>query len=275
MENNSIPLIGEAQSTVMGMVRVFRETLEASFEDVNEGPCKTSQQRYPSPSHASRKINSTDDHDRTPPSRRNLSNYDGYSDEDSFVDDGSYLTYETDTFHDVPGIPIQKEIETSRSMWNNLPDKTKIMSTGFILGRLSVMSLFCQKWRQLVWARYTRTQLLIFRNTADYESWINDGSITKEQRLTLVKLKLDFLEEYAKPGFQGLYVTEIKLKHYENRHLHQFKLDQWVSQGANVGPSIVGAFASQDEGEVECIRQVILKCVLAIPGKHGGGEYKQ
>jgi len=221
-------LVGEAQSTVMGMVRNFRESIE-----------KTVNTHY-------EKYNQ------------------GYSGEEELTNNNEFSP------------PRKKTVNDSKLGVYELPDREKVMSTGFILGRTSFLSMFQKRWRQLVWVRYTRTTLLFFRSMEDYEYWLGDSGIDPEHREELVKLKIDFVEECSKPEVEGFYVTEPRLKHYEvgDSNLYQFKVDKWLIAGPSVGPNIVCALASVDEHETEAVRQAILGCVRAIPNS-SGGEYKK
>jgi len=95
---------------------------------------------------------------------------------------------------------------------SSLPDKNIIDSGGIILSKSPWMSIIQQKWRQMVWARYNRTQLLFFSSLANYESWIGNVSITEEQRLNLVAMKIDFFKEYSESDVELFYATQIKLE---------------------------------------------------------------
>eukprot|EP00588_Corethron_pennatum_P017463 CAMPEP_0194303518 /NCGR_PEP_ID=MMETSP0171-20130528/1369_1 /TAXON_ID=218684 /ORGANISM="Corethron pennatum, Strain L29A3" /LENGTH=320 /DNA_ID=CAMNT_0039054443 /DNA_START=72 /DNA_END=1034 /DNA_ORIENTATION=- len=296
IEDNPVPLIGDVQSTVMTMVRSFRETIEASFEELLDdsaepsreyrssrdggSPTKRSQSKHRRPVRASERSRGSQRGNRAPPSERirgstKYMNYDGYSDEESTIcDDGSFLTHE-DSEYDLWTKKSKLQSHNRRGMQtSDLPDKKLITSTGFILCRTSFTFMFKEKWRQMVWARYNKTQLLLFRSMEDYETWVGSSSISGERRIALVAIKLDFLEECSTTDVDGFFATEIKLKQYERLHLHQFKLDKWVTGGAIIGPSIVAAFASTDAHETISIRETILSCIRAIPGDNRGGEYQ-
>eukprot|EP00588_Corethron_pennatum_P010219 CAMPEP_0194275588 /NCGR_PEP_ID=MMETSP0169-20130528/8383_1 /TAXON_ID=218684 /ORGANISM="Corethron pennatum, Strain L29A3" /LENGTH=348 /DNA_ID=CAMNT_0039019083 /DNA_START=125 /DNA_END=1171 /DNA_ORIENTATION=+ len=247
--DNDIAFIGHSQKTVMGMVRSFRESVT---DTQSEGLPKA---HLPGLSVFS--------------SRKNQHEY---SDDETFIDDGSFLTYDHNEAESIDPFPSASSIGRPYNYF--LPDKSKVISKGLVLGRVSFMSMFRKKWRQLVWVRYTETQLLLFRNTDDYQVWITNNVITDKERNDLVKLKIDFLEECAKPEVGGFYLTETRLKHYnvEKSNLYQFKLDCWISFGASIGPNVAAAFASSDEQETEALRKAVLSCIKAVPGETGG-EY--
>mmetsp|Transcript_1175 Transcript_1175/g.2581 ORF Transcript_1175/g.2581 Transcript_1175/m.2581 type:complete len:260 (+) Transcript_1175:106-885(+) len=190
---------------------------------------------------------------------------------EDFVDGGSRPAHGSDNAVDVPPEPAA---DPPPNTVGYLPTRSEVLIyTGFILGRVSKASMLRRKWRQLIWARTEKTQLLLFRSLADYRAWNADADVADDgDRQTLVKMKIDFLEECSRPDIDGFYVTKTKLKHYdvEDDSLYQFKVDKWISSGACVGPTTVAAFASIDEHEIESIRGAILACIDAVPGETGG-----
>jgi len=265
--DNDIAFIGHSQKTVMGMVRSFRESVTDSFDNTGGKHGADEVKRHLPQSEGLPKA-----HRPGLPVLSSRKHQHEYSDDETFIDDGSSLTYDHNEAESIDPFPSASSI--GRPYNYCLPDKSKVISKGLILGRVSFMSMFRKKWRQLVWVRYTETQLLLFRNTDDYQVWITNNVITDKERKDLVKLKIDFLEECAKPEVGGFYLTETRLKHYnvEKSNLYQFKLDCWISFGASIGPNVAAAFASSDEQETEAIRKAVLACIKAVPGETGG-EY--
>mmetsp|Transcript_42154 Transcript_42154/g.82688 ORF Transcript_42154/g.82688 Transcript_42154/m.82688 type:complete len:359 (+) Transcript_42154:91-1167(+) len=265
--DNDFAFIGHSQKAVMDMVRSFRESVTDGFDNTggkngaNEvKKCPSQSEGLPKACRPGLPVLSSKKHQHE------------YSDDETFIDDYSCLTYDHNEAESIDPFPSATPIGRP---YYRLPDKSKVISKGLILGRVSFMSMFRKKWRQLVWVRYTKTQLLLFRSTDDYQAWITNNAITDKERQDLVKMKIDFLEECANPAVAGFFLTDTRLKHYnvEKSNLYQFKLDRWMSFGASVGPNVAAAFASSDEQETEAIRKAVLACIKAVPGETGG-EYR-
>jgi len=121
-------------------------------------------------------------------------NHDEYSSKGIFSNDGIHLA------------------QNRNPNASSLPDKNMIHSGGIILSKSPSMSIIQQKWQQMVWVRYNRTQLLFFSSMDDCESWIGKVSITEEQRLNLVAMKINFFREYSESDVELFYATKIKLE---------------------------------------------------------------
>eukprot|EP00588_Corethron_pennatum_P009147 CAMPEP_0194271236 /NCGR_PEP_ID=MMETSP0169-20130528/5072_1 /TAXON_ID=218684 /ORGANISM="Corethron pennatum, Strain L29A3" /LENGTH=293 /DNA_ID=CAMNT_0039013541 /DNA_START=567 /DNA_END=1448 /DNA_ORIENTATION=+ len=177
-------------------------------------------------------------------------NHDEYSSKGIFSNDGIHLAQNRNPYA------------------SSLPDKNMIHSGGIILSKSPSMSIIQQKWQQMVWVRYNRTQLLFFSSMDDCESWIGKVSITEEQRLNLVAMKINFFREYSESDVELFYATKIKLEQLGPYNLHQFKLGKWATEGVITGPRVVADFGSIDENETELIREAIQLCILAGPGEN-------
>jgi len=201
--DNGVAFIGDAQSTVMGVVRSVRESVESSFtENTKETEECTPKSDITLQSFCE---------EPSPPCSKKLqySNYDGYSDNENNFNDNPYLASKVEKA--VSADHFSSPVTTTAIF----PNESTVISTGFILGRTSLMSIFNQKWRSLVWVRCTETKLLLFRSKDDYQAWAtNTGIATEEQRQGLVQMTIDFLEECSKPEIFGFYITQMKLKHY-------------------------------------------------------------
>jgi len=135
---------------------------------------------------------------------------------------------------------------------STLPDFDLVTHSGYVLARISFRTILIKKWKQSFWITYGGSQVLFFRSSADFEDWISNPYLSQAQRDFLVKLRIDFVEDVNKQGVKGYQVTPQRLKNYNNKMLHQFKLERWM----DYGPTIAAAFASPNEREVRNLRTV-------------------
>ena len=145
-------------------------------------------------------------------------------------------------------------------------------TSGSIMSRTSGVSLMLKSWKeQAFWVKdedSSAFQLRLFRSEDDFKSWRDNKALSDKERRQLVKLALDFVEDLRPESVKGYHVTEIKCKQYGKQNLHTFKLELWM----DYGPTVVGAFASDDENRTidlhTVVRDLILKgrcALLAAP----------
>lgn len=169
-------------------------------------------------------------------------------------------------------------LEQSRGLSQNappgaspLPDFDQVHHSGYVLARISFRTILIKKWKQCFWVTYGTNQILFFRSSSDFEDWLTNPYLSQPQRDFLVKLKVDFEGDMFKQGVRGYQVTTQRLKNYNNRMLHQFKLERWMEYG----PTIAAAFASPNERETFNLRTIISEMIKMAtarngPAQHGG-----
>merc|ERR1719491_2221503 len=172
----------------------------------------------------------------------------------------------------VNGIEAAKNLALhAPSSANALPDFEKVTHSGYALARISFRSIVIKKWKQIFWVTYGTSKILIFRSNADFEDWMANPYLTKNQRDFLVKLEVDFVQDAYKANVRGYQVTNIRCKNYQNKLLHQFKLERWM----DYGPTIAAAFASQNEKDVFSLRVIISEMMKRCPQDRGLGTTNQ
>lgn len=142
-----------------------------------------------------------------------------------------------------------------------LPDFNQITHSGYTLARISFRTILIKKWKQIFWVTYGDSKVLFFRSNSDFEDWISNPYLSQPQRDFLVKLNIDFVGDIGKQSVRGYQVTNQRLKNYNNRMLHQFKLERWM----DYGPTIAAAFASPNEREVYNLRTVFSEMMKRAP----------
>lgn len=142
-----------------------------------------------------------------------------------------------------------------------LPDFEQVLHSGYVLSRISFRTILIKKWKQTFWIMYGRSKVLFFRSSADFEDWISNPYLSQAQRDFLVKLSIDFAGDLNKQGVRGYQVTPQRLKNYNNKMLHQFKLERWM----DYGPTIAAAFASPNERELRNLRIIFQELLKRIP----------
>lgn len=144
---------------------------------------------------------------------------------------------------------------------STLPDFDLVTHSGYVLARISFRTILIKKWKQSFWITYGGNQVLFFRSSADFEDWISNPYLSQAQRDFLVKLRIDFVEDVHKQSVKGYQLTPQRLKNYNNKMLHQFKLERWM----DYGPTIAAAFASPNEREVRNLRTVFTELKKKSP----------
>lgn len=142
-----------------------------------------------------------------------------------------------------------------------LPDFEKVTHSGYTLARISFRSIVIKKWKQIYWVTYGTSKILIFRSHADFEDWVANPYLTKNQRDFLVKLEVDFVDDAYKVNVRGYQITSIRCKNYQTQMLHQFKLERWM----DYGPTIAAAFASTSQGDVNNLRVIMSEIMKRCP----------
>jgi len=162
---------------------------------------------------------------------------------------------------------------TSSSDWKHkispLPASELIFMTGPILTRTSLRSLVMKKWHASYWMHYGPHGLLIFRSKDHMDDWRYNPYHGKKQRDFLVKLQIDFLKDMelgggnSKESVLGHRILPVKRKSYgkNEEDMYQFKLERWT----NLGCSVLAAFASQEEDEVQILHDTISEILNNCP----------
>jgi hypothetical protein len=146
-----------------------------------------------------------------------------------------------------------------------LPKGENILSSGFILSRISFRTILFKKWKQSFWIQYGLHSLLVFRSHSDFDNWLNNPYCTKEQRHFLVKFSVHFVYDLHKPQVRGFQVTQARTKKYGKLYMKHFKLERWM----DYGPTIAAAFASTNPNEVDELRRALISCMRNTPLEHG------
>jgi len=177
-----------------------------------------------------------------------------------------------------PKPPVVHGLENAQSLSQHappgaspLPNFDEVTHSGYVLSRISFRTILIKKWKQTFWVSYGKKEILFFRSSADFEDWISNPYLSQGQRDFLVKLRVDFVEDLYKQNVRGYQVTNLRLKNYNNKMLHQFKLERWM----DYGPTIAAAFASPNEKECVNLRTIMSEMMKIAPqGGQGGGAVK-
>ena len=100
-----------------------------------------------------------------------------------------------------------------------LPNEKLIHNTGYVLARLSVISLMTKNWSQVFWINYGPSALLFFKNKKMADDWMKNPLLSLKKRNSLILMKLDFIKELEKPGMNGFRATQITSKSYGKKTL--------------------------------------------------------
>lgn len=141
-----------------------------------------------------------------------------------------------------------------------LPKYELIRHSGHIMTRFSAVSLLTKKWSKNFWILYSSC-LYFFRSKADFERWLFDPYLGKEERESLVKRYLDF----NGPEAHLFKLDKIGLKYYrKGGMMHHFKLDKHYDRGPSVSLHLVAAFSSMNQNDV-----IELHTIFSIMLKNG------
>ena len=100
---------------------------------------------------------------------------------------------------------------------SDLPCYTKVMHSGKVLSRISIKSLITKNWKEVFWIIYGVHQLIFFRSIGDYEEWLLNPYLSEKERIALIKLKIDFVNDLSVTGLRGYKCTKARQKFYR-RH---------------------------------------------------------
>ena len=163
-----------------------------------------------------------------------------------------------------------------------LPNPNLIHQMGPIQTRTSLRSLLMKKWHASWWMHYDTHSLLIFRSKDHLDDWVQNPYHGKRERAYLVKLRVDFADIVggggastantsssgsgdgnSKEGILGHRILSVKKKSYNKNEpeMYQFKLERWT----NMGVSVLAAFASEEEGDVQLLYDTIVKIMSTCP----------
>lgn len=172
--------------------------------------------------------------------------------------------------HQPPQAPLQNKY--SQELARNappgcapLPKGELVAKSGYILSRISFRTILMKKWKQSYWVQYGRHTMLWFRSENHFNEWLNNPYLSQAQRNFLVKLAINFVHDLYKPNVRGYQVTQCHTKPYGRKLIRQFKLERWM----DYGPTIAAAFGSQDQREVDDLRQTIIDCMRNTPLENG------
>lgn len=147
-----------------------------------------------------------------------------------------------------------------------LPEFDKVTHSGYALARISFRTILIKKWKQVFWVTYGDSKLFIFRSSADFADWVSNPYLNKAQRAFLVKVEIDLVGDCMENNVRGYQVTNQRLKNYNDKMLHQFKLERWM----DYGPTIAAAFGSQNEREIYQLRTIVAE-MIKRSNKHNRG----
>ena len=113
--------------------------------------------------------------------------------------------------------PVRFEFMAERAAdMSSLPQFEKVMHSGKLLSRISIKSLIMKNWKDTFWIIYGVSQLIIFRCLSDYEEWLLNPYLSEDQRLSFIKLKIDFEKDLSVTGNRGYHCTKLLPKFYRN-----------------------------------------------------------
>lgn len=93
-----------------------------------------------------------------------------------------------------------------------LPNYEKIRHSGNIMTRFSAVSLMTKKWRQNFWILYGDI-LYFFRSREDFDSWLLNPYLSRDERAALVKRYLNFRD----PESKYFIVGKLNMKFYRRK----------------------------------------------------------
>jgi len=96
-----------------------------------------------------------------------------------------------------------------------LPNPELVVSSGYVLSRISFRTILLKKWKQTYWAQYGPHMIFLFRSLADYQDWLTNPYHNAKMRDYLIKEKFDFLGDLSQPGVMGYQLTPTNRKGYD------------------------------------------------------------
>lgn len=155
---------------------------------------------------------------------------------------------------------------TQKVIKSTLPSHGSVKHSGDCLARFSIKSLLIKKWRKTFWITYGNNQILFFRSREDYEDWVSNPYLEKDDRNKLVKLNIDFKNDRYAKTVKGYTITRIATKYYLSKVMHTFKVERWHSYG----PAVAVAIGGKDFDQVQNLRTI----VAAMLDVHPQGNLK-
>jgi hypothetical protein len=164
-----------------------------------------------------------------------------------------------------PAPEIPEKLENSRVLAKDapsnasaLPNWKSITHSGFILARISARSKIMKKWNECFWITYGESKVLLFRSKSDFDEWASNPYLTQKERNFLVKLSVDFVDDYENDIYMlGYQVSKQKQKRdkHTSEDLHQFKLQKKMDDSIIV----IAFFSSMNESEVKALRMILIE----------------
>lgn len=184
--------------------------------------------------------------------------YSAYSDKE---DDVNVL--HNNKFSPPPKLPaslkeIRSQMDTSRL--SQLPRFENIKHSGECLARFSLKSMVIKKWRSTFWIAYGLQEIYFFRSKTDFEEWVSNPYLSKEQRNSLVKMKVDFVRDLDEPFVEGYQVSMMSMKHYKKEgEIYHYKLEKWDK----LGPTVSVAIGGKNSIEIKNLRTIMKEMIEA------------
>ena len=148
----------------------------------------------------------------------------------------------------------------AKEVRSTLPSFGSVTHAGNCMARFSLKSMLIKKWRQTYWISYGYNQILFYRSKNDFDEWISNPYLSKEERDKLVKLKVDFSNDRHMPNVQGYTISKLSQKAYNrDGYMSHFKLEKWYTYG----PSVLAALGGRNEHEVQSLR-VIMSAMMEL-----------
>ena len=99
--------------------------------------------------------------------------------------------------------------------YRTLPSAKRVTHSGYIQSRISLKSLLTKKWKPTYWITYGHNILIFFKSKATFEEWLYNPYLSKEKRMTLIKLGIDFKRDRNLQNLRGYQATRIRTKYYK------------------------------------------------------------
>jgi len=145
-----------------------------------------------------------------------------------------------------------------KSIASQLPSYNAITHSGTVMARISLKSLILRQWKQIFWITYGLHKILFFRTKSDFEEWLTNPYLNKEERGNLIKAGIDLKCDIHQPGIRCFRTLPLRFKEYGKRGMmYTFKLEQWMYYG----PIIIGAFASNNKSDTKGLYTIIREII--------------
>jgi hypothetical protein len=162
-------------------------------------------------------------------------------------------------------------LHINRQVMSTLPSFGSVKHSGDCLARFSLKSMMIKKWKPTFWIAFGNHQILFFRSRSDFEEWVSNPFLKKEERDQLVKLSVDFVNDRHGKNVEGYAISRLTSKAYHrDGYMHHFKLEKWYSYG----PSIAVAIGGKNENEMRNLRTVMAAMMECHPQKLNVKQFK-